>query len=87
MSSKISCDKSTGCVKDMPTASPTSETTQDIKKNIDTEIAGQAPDPPPAAFSALERWNYPRKNFWRYIATLFSFFVLGANDAAFGVCN
>ena len=43
-------------------------------------------DPPATAVSALERWNYPRHNIARLIATFWSFIVSGANDAAYGVC-
>lgn len=43
-------------------------------------------DPPATAANALERWNYPRHNIARLIATFWSFIVSGANDAAYGVC-
>lgn len=36
-------------------------------------------------FSALEKWNHPRINMFRLFATLWSFLVMGANDAAYGV--
>jgi hypothetical protein len=39
----------------------------------------------PSAAVPLERWNYPRSNLYRIGATFFSFLVLGANDAAYGV--
>lgn len=32
----------------------------------------------------LQRWNYPRINLWRILATFWSFIILGANDAAYG---
>jgi len=44
-------------------------------------------DPPATAVNALERWNYPRHNIARLIATFWSFIVSGANDAAYGVCS
>ncbi|PGH14102.1 hypothetical protein AJ79_03219 [Helicocarpus griseus UAMH5409] len=31
-----------------------------------------------------QRWNYPKRNLFRFIATNFSFIVLGINDAAYG---
>lgn len=43
-------------------------------------------DAPPSAVSALEKWNYPRHNVARLMATFWSFVVSGANDAAYGVC-
>lgn len=44
-------------------------------------------DPPATAANALEKWNYPRHNIPRLIATFWSFIVSGANDAAYGVCH
>jgi len=32
-----------------------------------------------------EKWNEPRINFWRVLATFYSFIVVGANDGAYGV--
>lgn len=33
----------------------------------------------------LERWNKPRINLYRYLAALYSFIIMGMNDAAYGV--
>ena len=33
----------------------------------------------------LEQWNRPRINIYRYLATLYSFVIMGMNDAAYGV--
>lgn len=41
--------------------------------------------PPPTAVDALEKWNQPRSNIYRTLATFWSFLVMGANDAAYGV--
>jgi hypothetical protein len=46
----------------------------------DDELPG-----PNAAGSSLEHWNKPRINLWRFLATLWSFWMMGANDGAFGV--
>ena len=35
---------------------------------------------------AHERWNHPRINLWRTLATFLGLFVMGLNDAAYGVC-
>ncbi|CZR52009.1 related to tetracycline resistance proteins [Phialocephala subalpina] len=32
----------------------------------------------------LERWNKPRINLYRYLAALYSFIIMGMNDAAYG---
>lgn len=42
-------------------------------------------DGPPGAFPALEKWNSPRINIYRSFSTFWSFLVMGANDAAYGV--
>ncbi|KAJ5501864.1 Major facilitator superfamily domain general substrate transporter [Penicillium fimorum] len=39
---------------------------------------------PPRGFPLLEKWNQPRINVYRTIATFWSFLVMGANDAAYG---
>lgn len=36
-------------------------------------------------FRALEKWNQPRINIYRSFSTFWSFLVMGANDAAYGV--
>jgi hypothetical protein len=33
-----------------------------------------------------EKWNESPTNFWRVLATFYSFIVVGANDGAYGVC-
>lgn len=33
----------------------------------------------------LERWNYPRSNIFKTLATFWAFLVMGANDSAYGV--
>lgn len=39
----------------------------------------------PESFPRLEKWNQPRVNIHRTFATFWSFLVMGANDAAYGV--
>lgn len=41
--------------------------------------------PPNNTVPALQRWNHPKTNMWRVFATFYSFIILGANDAAYGV--
>ena len=38
------------------------------------------PEPTPKS-----RWNHPRINVWRTLAAFFGLFIMGANDAAYGV--
>lgn len=35
--------------------------------------------------SPLPKWNDPRINLWRTLAASLGLFIMGANDAAFGV--
>jgi hypothetical protein len=60
-------------VKD-PTGTHTSDTTLDPnRKDEDSSghVRGQIP-PPVTAIDALERWNSPKKNRWRVLATFVS---------------
>jgi len=34
-----------------------------------------------------ERWNKPRGNIYRFAVTLYSFIIMGMNDAVIGVCR
>ncbi|EXJ55269.1 hypothetical protein A1O7_08195 [Cladophialophora yegresii CBS 114405] len=45
--------------------------------------AGALPSPTTAT-PRLQKWNSPRINMWRCLATFYSFIILGANDAAYG---
>ncbi|KAF5010541.1 hypothetical protein FDECE_3310 [Fusarium decemcellulare] len=36
------------------------------------------------AVRAVERWNEPRRNSYRLLASFWSFFIMGANDSAYG---
>jgi hypothetical protein len=40
---------------------------------------------PGTATSVVQRWNYPRSNVPKVAACFWSFVVMGANDAAYGV--
>lgn len=41
--------------------------------------------PPPVATELVQRWNYPKGNVPKIGACFWSFIVMGANDAAYGV--
>jgi hypothetical protein len=68
-----------------PSPGTTSIGSQQHDGKIADEELGNGSSAPDTATNALEQWNFPRTNLWRFLATLFSFFVLGLNDAAFGV--
>jgi hypothetical protein len=48
------------------------------------DISAGALPPPSTATPQLQKWNSPRLNMWRCLATFYSFIILGANDAAYG---
>lgn len=48
--------------------------------NEQDDVPTSDPDP-----DRLERWNSSGTNIFRYFASLFSFIVMGMNDAAYGV--
>lgn len=39
----------------------------------------------PVHAADIQRWNSPRINICRFFSTLYSFVIMGMNDAAFGV--
>ncbi|OAX85451.1 hypothetical protein ACJ72_00177 [Emergomyces africanus] len=40
---------------------------------------------PSVTSSPPERWNYPKRNLFRFLASNYSFIILGINDAAYGL--
>lgn len=77
----------TTCVTQLELDTRPSGAQPNPEQALETEIPVNGDDDPPAtAISALERWNYPRHNIARLVATFWSFIVSGANDAAYGVC-
>jgi hypothetical protein len=62
---------------------PPSSRASKQSSNRDQDIS--ALPPPSTASEALQSWNRPRGNIARVAACLWSFTVMGANDAAYGV--
>ena len=52
-----------------------------VESGVDTREEDESPGTP----EVLEQWNNPRINLYRYLATIYSFIILGMNDAAYGV--
>lgn len=52
--------------------------TEDGKEQLDCSVSSPSPTP-------LDKWNEPSGNMYRYFATIYSFIVMGMNDAASGV--
>ena len=57
--------------------------TGDKKAFLDRQIDQETQEEPE---HQAERWNEPRINAWRVLATYYSFIVVGANDGSYGVC-
>lgn len=59
--------------------------TMELQPHAAEELQAEENSPPPAAVYAMERWNQPRSNVYRTLATFWTFVVMGANDAVYGV--
>ncbi|RMJ28467.1 Mfs transporter [Aspergillus sp. HF37] len=57
--------------------------TMELQPHAAEELQAEE-NPPPAAVNAMERWNQPRSNVYRTLATFWTFLVMGANDAVYG---
>lgn len=56
------------------------------ESDLETLSAESRPDQPPTVVAlALEKWNDPTENISRLFSTYWSFVIMGANDAAYGV--
>lgn len=59
--------------------------TMELQPQSAEDPQAEESSPPPSAVNALERWNQPRSNVYRTLATFWAFLVMGANDAVYGV--
>jgi len=60
-------------------------TTRTVGAKVDDYEEATLPNPTTANTTPqLQRWNHPRSNISRVLATLWCFTILGANDAAYG---
>lgn len=57
------------------------ETLPRSEQSTNDTFANDSPD----GFQVLDKWDSPRINIFRSFATWWSFLVMGANDAAYGV--
>jgi hypothetical protein len=55
--------------------------------DLETLSAESQHQPPAVVAHALEQWNEPSVNVSRVFATFWSFVIMGANDAAYGVSS
>ena len=55
--------------------------------DLETLSAQSQHEPPAVVAHALEKWNEPSVNVSRLFATFWSFVIMGANDAAYGVSS
>lgn len=71
-------------VLEMPKRSLQRESSnKQIRETVEDTSAGALP-PPTTAVPQLQKWNSPKINIWRCLATFYCFIILGANDAAYG---
>jgi hypothetical protein len=78
------------CDEESPTDSSTPTAVQDEAKLPDMISGGYLKgetQSPVTASSTLEQWNEPRINMYRYLVTLYTFIIMGMNDAAYGVSS
>ncbi|KAL9108469.1 MAG: hypothetical protein Q9227_006803 [Pyrenula ochraceoflavens] len=67
-----------------PVSSPEQAAQGSSKENVSPNDQALSLPAPTTAVEVLERWNNPRINVYRILATFYTFIILGANDAAFG---
>ena len=60
-----------------------SEKDEQTARNSSDNDQGQESDSDPSA--GLEKWNEPKLNAYRYLATNFGLLIMGMNDACLGV--
>lgn len=63
-------------------------TSSSLEDGPSEAINGEGEKDPPGTVtetSELEMWNKPRINMYRYFTTLYTFVIMGMNDAAYGV--
>jgi hypothetical protein len=53
---------------------------------VETETKEQLDSPTPG-IEKLEQWNKTKVNVYRYLAALYSFIIMGMNDAAYGASS
>lgn len=69
-----------------PSLSSSTSTTRRVSFDDEKQDAGAGVDDrSPAGEKDKERWNFPRTNVRRVGACFYSFIIMGANDAAYGV--
>lgn len=56
-----------------------------ISPTLEDGSGSQTPDSLLNESEALPQWNHPSINVWRFMATNYSFIILGLNDASYGV--
>jgi hypothetical protein len=60
---------------------------EDESKQVTEEKKEDEEDVPATDPNALERWNSSRTQIYRYLCALLGLFIMGMNDAAYGVSH
>jgi hypothetical protein len=50
------------------------------------QVRDEQSDHSPVQADQVQKWNWPRINILRLVAACWGFMIMGANDAAIGVC-
>ena len=66
---------------------PSASTEQIQQNEIPPVELGEQSQPSERATEALQQWNNPRINIWRFFATTLGLGVMGMGDGAIGVCQ
>jgi hypothetical protein len=69
-----------------PSIDETTPLLQSVSEILDRHVNGE-PLRKSQPEHAVQKWHSPIINTWRVLATFFSFIVVGANDAIYGVCH
>ena len=55
------------------------------ESGMDEKVGERDLENPASEPESQELWNRPRINFFRYLAAIYAFIIMGMNDAAYGV--
>ena len=75
-----------GMTRVVSSSRPLSSTEQIQQNEMLSVELGEQSQSPERVTEALQQWNNPRINVWRFFATVLGFVVMGMNDGAIGVC-
>ena len=88
---------STPILLENPSGKQPIDTTEEEKHETDSELCKEIVQvqgdvkrvalEPALGVETLQRWNHPRINVWRTVVACYGLFIMGMNDATYGVCG